>query len=91
MANMTEFGKSPLLSVDELKEAGYRMVIFPLTAFRAFLKTAAETYSDLIRNGTQRDFMDRIMTREDFYSIIGYDNYEREDRELAGRTRKSQR
>jgi len=91
MANMTEFGKSPLLSVDELKEAGYRMVIFPLTTFRAFLKTAAETYSDLFRNGTQRDFMDRIMTREDFYSIIGYDNYEREDRELAGRTRKSQR
>ena len=91
MANMTEFGKSPLLSVDELKEAGYRMVIFPLTAFRAFLKTAAETYSDLFRNGTQRDFMDRIMTREDFYSIIGYDNYEREDRELVGRTRKSQR
>jgi len=90
MANMTEFGRSPLFSAAELKEAGYRMVIFPLTAFRAFLKTAQTVYDDLYKHGTQRDFMDKIMSRESFYDLIGYDDYEREDKELAGRKRSSQ-
>jgi len=90
MANMTEFGRSPLFSVAELKEAGYRMVIFPLTAFRAFMKTAQTVYDDLFKHGTQRDFMDKIMSRESFYDLIGYDDYEREDKELAGRKRSSQ-
>ncbi len=84
LANMTEFGKSPLLSVADLREIGYRAVIFPLTAFRAMLKTVESVYSDLMQSGTQKGFMDRLMTRSEYYSAIGYDQYEKEDRELAG-------
>lgn len=83
LANMTEFGKSPLLSLSELDSMGYRLVIFPLTAFRAMLLTADNVYSELMKSGTQRDFIDRLMTRKKFYEIIGYDDYEREDREIA--------
>lgn len=83
LANMTEFGKSPLLSVDELKEIGYRVVIFPLTAFRVSLKAIQDTYSHIMKAGTQRDYMDKLMTRADFYELIGYNEYEKEDTELS--------
>ena len=83
LANMTEFGKSPLLSAGELREMGYRAVIFPLTAFRASLKTIMSVYEDLKIAGTQRDFIDRLMTRSQFYDVIGYSDYEEDDRTLA--------
>ena len=83
LANMTEFGKSPLLSAGELREMGYRAVIFPLTAFRASLKTVMSVYEDLKTAGTQRDFIDRLMTRSQFYDVIGYSDYEEDDRTLA--------
>lgn len=83
LANMTEFGKSPLLSVDELRQIGYKAVIFPLTAFRATLKTMDSIYQDLIERGTQRDFIDRLMTRSQFYDAIGYSQYEKEDADLS--------
>ncbi len=83
LANMTEFGKSPLLSAGELRDIGYRAVIFPLTAFRASLKTIMSVYEDLKTAGTQRDFIDRLMTRSQFYDVIGYSDYEEDDRTLA--------
>lgn len=83
LANMTEFGKSPLLSVDELKKIGYNAVIFPLTAFRVSLKAMEQTYSHLMSTGTQRDYIDNLMTRADFYEVIGYNQYEKEDAELS--------
>lgn len=83
LANMTEFGKSPLLSVNELKEIGYRVVIFPLTAFRVSLLAMQNTYSHIMKSGTQRDYMKNLMTRADFYELIGYNEYEKEDTELA--------
>ncbi|MGC8505381.1 MAG: methylisocitrate lyase [Thermoplasmata archaeon] len=83
MANMTEFGRSPLLSVDELRSIGYKMVIFPLTAFRAVLKNMDSIYRKLYSAGTQRDFMDSILSRKEFYDIIGYSEYEDEDRILG--------
>ena len=79
MANMTEFGKSPLLTVKELDSMGYRMVIFPLTAFRASLRAMDSAYSELKRAGTQKSFVENLMTREDFYKLIGYYEYEKED------------
>lgn len=88
MANMTEFGKSPLLSVDELKEIGYDMVIFPLTAFRSILKNTEQIYSDLHKQGTQRNFIDKLMTRSQYYELIGYSEYEDEDYLLASRKNK---
>ena len=82
LANMTEFGKSPLLSVRELKEIGYAAVIFPLTGFRAAIQTLRTTYRDLIREGTQRNFIDRLMTRNQYYELLGYSDYEKDDSEL---------
>jgi len=82
LANMTEFGKSPLMSSEELEKAGYSMVIFPLTAFRATLRTMESVYGKLFREGTQTGFMDMLMTRSDFYSNIGYDQYEKDDSEI---------
>ncbi len=79
MANMTEFGKSPLLTVKELDSMGYRMVIFPLTAFRASLRAMDSAYGELKRTGTQKSFVKNLMTREDFYKLIGYYEYEKED------------
>ena len=58
------------------------MVIFPLTAFRATLKTMASVYGRLFRDGTQNGFMDMLMTRSDFYSSIGYEQYENDDSEI---------
>lgn len=85
MANMTEFGKSPLLSVEELKEIGYDMVIFPLTAFRSILKQTENIYRELQEHGTQRNFIDQLITRKQYYELIGYSEYEDEDYSLASR------
>ena len=85
LANMTEFGKSPLLSSEDLRKIGYKALIFPLTAFRAALKTMESVYNDLKRSGTQSGFMDKLMSRKDYYNVIGYDEYEKEDRDLLTR------
>ena len=73
LANMTEFGKSPLLSVGELEELGYRLVIFPQSALRAALKTTAEFLADLAGKGSQRDWLDRMQTRAELYELLDYD------------------
>jgi methylisocitrate lyase len=82
LANMTEFGKSPLLSAKELEELGYKIVIFPLTAFRASLKTMEDIYGTIKREGTQRNIIEKLMTRKEFYDLIGYYSYETEDSEI---------
>lgn len=74
MANMTEFGKTPYLTVDEFAALGYRMVIFPLTAFRAMLKAVASTVEELKRAGTQKDLLDRMMTRKELYELLEYED-----------------
>jgi methylisocitrate lyase len=61
---------------------GYSIVIYPLTAFRAMMKNIQGIYNDLYREGTQKNFMERLMTRREFYDIIGYDDYGKEDSEL---------
>ncbi|MCL4404430.1 methylisocitrate lyase, partial [Candidatus Marsarchaeota archaeon] len=83
LANMTEYGKSPLMSAKELEAIGYKIVIFPLTAFRASLRTIEEVYRNLYAEKSQRNMLGRIMTRERFYETIGYDEYEKEDNEIS--------
>jgi methylisocitrate lyase len=73
MANITEFGRSPLLSVRQLAKMGYRMVIFPLTAFRVSMHAAETCLRDLRRRGTQRSWIDRMQTRAELYELLGYD------------------
>ncbi|HWP41406.1 MAG TPA: methylisocitrate lyase [Tepidisphaeraceae bacterium] len=73
LANMTEFGRSPLLSVSQLARMGYRMVIFPQTAFRASMWAAQQCLRDLHRLGTQRAWLDQMHTRQELYDLLGYD------------------
>ena len=84
LANMTEFGRSPLLSVKDLKEIGYNAVIFPLTAFRTALKSTKNAYERLYSDGTQKDILNNMMSRDEYYDLIGYYDYEREDKEIFG-------
>jgi|SRR5262249_19291067 len=73
LANMTEFGKSPLLSFQQLSDLGYRMVIFPQSAFRVSMKASEEFVRDLKRQGTQSEWIDRMQTREELYELLDYD------------------
>jgi methylisocitrate lyase len=73
LANMTEFGRSPLLSARQLAGMGYRMVIFPLTAFRVSMKSAENCLRDLKRRGAQRAWLDRMQTRRELYELLNYD------------------
>jgi methylisocitrate lyase len=83
LANMTEFGKSPLLSAERLGELGYRLVIFPVSAARVAAKHVGAMYADLLRDGAQAEWLDRMMTRAELYELIGYDAYAELDRSLA--------
>jgi len=80
MANMTEFGKTPYFTVAEFERMGYNIVIFPVTAFRAMMKTVEETFTELKQKGSQKGILKKLMTREEFYSLIGYKEYEEADR-----------
>jgi len=73
MANMTEFGKSPLLSFQELSDLGYRMVIFPQSAFRVSMKASEEFLRALKKSGAQKDWLDKMQTREELYRLLEYD------------------
>ncbi len=76
LANITEFGRTPLFSVAELAEAGVRLVLYPLSAFRAMSAAAQAVYETLRRNGSQRAVLDRMQTREALYEVLGYHAYE---------------
>ena len=80
LANMTEFGRSPLLDVAELAGLGYRAVLYPLTAFRAAMRAAEETLRDLRESGTQRGALGRMQPRAALYDLIGYQDWEARDR-----------
>ena len=73
LANMTEFGQGPLLSVDELAAMGYRMVIFPQTAFRVANRAAGDALATLKRDGTQRALLGAMQTRQELYDVLDYD------------------
>ena len=82
LANMTEFGRSPLLSVDELRDLGIRLVLYPLTAFRAMNFAAARVYATLRSVGTQKDLLPSLQTRDELYDVLDYHSFEsRLDRE----------
>ena len=83
LANMTEFGKTPLITATEFAAMGYAMVIFPMTAFRVMMKAAEETFAELHHAGTQKALLDKMQTRQELYQLIGYEEYEKFDREVA--------
>ena len=86
LANITEFGKTPLFSVDELRSAGVGIVLYPLSAFRAMNKAAETVYESIRRDGHQRNVIDMMQTREELYERIGYHDFEQKlDQLFAGK------
>jgi len=85
LANITEFGKTPLFSVEELRSAGVDIVLYPLSAFRAMNKAAETVYQAIRRDGHQRNVVGMMQTREELYERIGYHDYERRLDELFAR------
>lgn len=76
LANITEFGQTPLFSVDELRSAGVAMALYPLSAFRAMNKAALNVYSALRRDGTQQAVVATMQTRDELYDYLNYHAYE---------------
>ncbi len=84
LANLTEFGLTPLFTVDELRSAGVAIALYPLTAFRAMSRAAEQVYTRLRAEGTQRGVIDQLQTREQLYDVLGYQEYERRLDRLYG-------
>ena len=76
LANITEFGKTPLFTKDQLGDVGVDMVLFPLTAFRAMSKAAEKIYISLAKDGTQDSLLDIMQTREELYDRLNYHSFE---------------
>lgn len=76
LANMTEFGKSPLLDLDHLKEVGVQLVLYPLSAFRAMSLAADSVYHTIRKQGTQQPVVGQMQTRDDLYDVLDYHTYE---------------
>jgi methylisocitrate lyase len=81
VANMTEFGKSPLLDFADLSSMGYRVVLYPVTLLRVAMKAIESTLTVLAADGTQRELLDLMQTRQELYDLLEYDSYEERDRE----------
>lgn len=76
LANITEFGKTPLLTAEELASAGVDIMLFPLSAFRAMSKSAEEVYNVIAQQGTQQDLLGKMQTRDELYKQLDYHSYE---------------
>ncbi|MFU8895064.1 MAG: methylisocitrate lyase [Gammaproteobacteria bacterium] len=77
LANITEFGQTPLFTTQQLGEAGVRLALYPLSAFRAMSAAALNVYETLRRDGTQQAVVDTMQTRKELYEVLGYHDYER--------------
>ena len=82
LANITEFGATPLFTLDELRSANVSIALYPLSAFRAMNQAALAVYRALRRDGTQKAVVDTMQTRADLYEFLGYHDYERRLDEL---------
>jgi methylisocitrate lyase len=80
---MTEFGRSPLLTADELARLGYKMVIWPATSLRIAARAMEECYTVLAKEGTQASLVERMQSRRELYAVIRYEDYEALDATIA--------
>jgi len=87
LANITEFGQTPLFTVSELRGAGVGLVLYPLSAFRAANKAALSVYDAIRRDGTQKNVVASMQTRNELYETIRYHDYERKIDELFGKSK----
>ncbi len=84
LVNLTEFGKTPYLTLEQLREAGADLALYPLSAFRAMSRAAELVYGAIREQGTQQGVLDQMQTREELYEVLGYHAYERKLDELFG-------
>ncbi|WP_133127345.1 methylisocitrate lyase [Legionella nagasakiensis] len=84
LANITEFGKTPLFTQDELKEVGVQLILYPLSAFRAMSHAALHVYRTILEQGTQKTMLDRMQTRDDLYKVLKYRDFEKTLDEMRG-------
>jgi methylisocitrate lyase len=82
VANMTEFGKTPYLTVSEFEDLGYRLVLFPVTALRLATKAIEQMLIELRSHGSQRELLDRMHTRQQLHDLLRYAEYEQRDRQF---------
>ncbi len=76
LANLTEFGKTPLYQLQEMRDVGVSMVLYPLSAFRAMSQAAEKVFRTIRKDGSQQDVVDSMQTREELYEVLGYHKYE---------------
>ena len=88
LANITEFGKTPLFTQKELSDVGVDIVLYPLTAFRAMSLSAEKIYNSIIKDGTQEPLLDIMQTREELYEVLDYYNFEKQLDEQFENTKK---
>ena len=88
LANITEFGQTPLFSKEELSEAGVDMILYPLSAFRAMSKAALNVYQHILEDGHQNNVLETMQTREELYDYLNYHQYEMELDELMNKENK---
>ena len=84
LVNLTEFGKTPYFTLEQLREAGADLALYPLSAFRAMSRAAELVYGAIREQGTQQGVLDQMQTREELYEVLGYHDYERKLDELFG-------
>ena len=89
LANITEFGSTPLYTVDELREAGASLVLYPLSAFRAMNQAALAVYETIRRDGTQKNVLGLMQTRTDLYDHLGYHAFEQKLDQLFAQEKKA--
>jgi methylisocitrate lyase len=88
LANITEFGQTPLFNLEELRSANVRLALYPLSAFRAMSRAASHVYETLRRDGSQRDVVDAMQTRAELYDVLRYHAYEQRLDALCAEERK---
>lgn len=86
LANMTEFGRTPYFTASQFESWGYQMVIFPVTSLRVAAKAYQKVFEELFENGTQKDLLEKMLTRQELYETIRYFDYEKMDATIAETT-----
>ena len=88
LANITEFGQTPLFTKEELSDAGVDMILYPLSAFRAMSNAALNVYQHILKDGHQHNVLESMQTREELYDFLNYHQYEKQLDELINKENK---
>jgi methylisocitrate lyase len=88
LANITEFGQTPLFNKEELSDAGVDMILYPLSAFRAMSNAALNVYQHILKDGHQHNVLESMQTREELYDFLNYHQYEKQLDELINKENK---